>query len=117
LGAFKNLTSDQDPLYLVLYGGTLGKTGEEQKAREVYERLVKRKSGGEYISPMMLASLAVQLGFQDEALKHLEDSIIERNDFLPYLEIAPEFESLRGDKRFKDIVKRVGDRSASHESS
>ena len=107
LEAFKNLTSDKDPLYLVIHSGTLAKTGEEEKAREVFQELTKRKSDGEYISPMMLASLAATLGDKDEVIEYLEESIKERNDFLPYLGIAPDFKNMRDDKRFKDIVKRV----------
>lgn len=110
LAAYKNLTSDKDPLYLLLYGGTLAKTGKEIKAREIFQELIKRRSGSEYISPMMLASLASVLGDKDQAIKYLEESLKERNDFLPYLEIAPEFKGIRNDQAFKDIVKRVAAR-------
>ena len=110
LDAFRNLTSEKDPLYLVLYGGTLAKTGKKRKAREVFQNLVERKIEGEYISPMMLASMASVLDNKDEVIKYLEESFNERNDFLPYLEIAPEFKNVLDDRRFKDIVKRVAER-------
>ena len=47
---------------------------------------------------------------KDEVIKYLEESFNERNDFLPYLEIAPEFKNVLDDRRFKDIVKRVAER-------
>jgi len=57
--------------------------------------------------PTMVASVYLLLGDKDEAFKWLEKGFIERDGFLVGLNL-PEFQSLRGDPRFGDLVRRVG---------
>ena len=57
--------------------------------------------------PTMVANVYRILGDKDEAFKWLERGFVERDGFLVGLNVA-EFDSIRGDPRFDDLVRRVG---------
>jgi hypothetical protein len=44
---------------------------------------------------------------KDDAFLWLERLREERNEWLTWLDIAPELDSLRADKRFADLLRRV----------
>jgi len=50
----------------------------------------------------------VGLGDNDEAFVWLERAYQEQSNFLKYIKVSPIFDSLRGDPRFQDLVRRVG---------
>ena len=61
-----------------------------------------------YISPMVFAGLYAVLGNTDQAFAWLEKAYQERSAKLLDLKVDPDFDSLRGDPRFGDLVRRVG---------
>jgi serine/threonine protein kinase/tetratricopeptide (TPR) repeat protein len=83
-----------------------------RKARENLSRktleLMIPAAEEQYISPMAFAVLYTDLGEKDKAFEWLEKSFEERNAWLPFLKADPQFESLRSDPRFKDLVRRIG---------
>jgi eukaryotic-like serine/threonine-protein kinase len=62
---------------------------------------------GNPVSPTMIAVIYVHLGDKDSAMKWLERGYAERDGFLVSLK-DPEWDSLRSDPRFKDLVRRMG---------
>jgi hypothetical protein len=48
------------------------------------------------------------LGSQARVFQLLEQLYEERNDWLVWLKVSPELQSLRNDSRFKDFLRRVG---------
>lgn len=94
--------SPTDQIYL---GATYAKAGERMKAREILKRLQTSK---EYISPMELAVLCVALGEREQAFAALEKAYGAHDLQLQYLVIEEGFDSLRGDSRFVDLLRRVG---------
>ncbi len=107
LEAMKNLSSEDNPIYQILNGMTLAKTGEKKEAEKVYKKLVARSKSGEYISPIFISVLAAGLGDDDGALDWLEVAYREHNDYMHYLELEPVFQSLHDNERFKNLVERV----------
>jgi TolB-like protein/Tfp pilus assembly protein PilF len=61
-----------------------------------------------YISPMVFAGLNATLGNEDEAFAWLEKAYAERSSKLLDLKLDPDFDSLRGDARYTDLVRRIG---------
>jgi serine/threonine-protein kinase len=55
-----------------------------------------------------LASLNAQVGNKDKAFEYLEKAYQRREWVVSYLQVAPDLDSLRGDPRFDDMLKRVG---------
>lgn len=66
----------------------------------------KAKTG--YVSPTIFALHYTLLGKKDEAIVWLERAYDERHPFLVQLKIDPEFDSLRDDPRFQDLLRRIG---------
>jgi tetratricopeptide (TPR) repeat protein len=58
--------------------------------------------------PMQLALLHGEAGNLDEAFRHLDAAIAQRDPSLVHLAVAPQWDSLRGDSRFMDRLRRMG---------
>ena len=61
-----------------------------------------------YTSPLGLAIIYSQLGDKDKAFANLEIAYRERDEEMTNLAIEPQFDSLRSDPRFSDLIRRVG---------
>jgi hypothetical protein len=48
------------------------------------------------------------LGRKDEAFAWLEEAYSNRDPWLPFLAVHPEFDRLHGDPRFDALVRRIG---------
>lgn len=68
---------------------------------------LKELSNQRYVSPYHTACIYAGLGNKDQAFEWLERSIEERASFIPLLKFDPVMEDLRGDPRFKDLLKRM----------
>ncbi len=66
------------------------------------------KAKTEYVSPAEFVVPNTLLGQKDEAFAWLEKTQDERNPFIVHLKMNPVFDSLRGDPRFDELVRRVG---------
>jgi serine/threonine protein kinase/tetratricopeptide (TPR) repeat protein len=81
--------------------------GETGKARRVLEEIeVNRKPDG--TSSFGIAATHACLGEKDVAFEWLERAFHERAPFLIFLKVSQQFDNLRGDPRFDDLVKRIG---------
>ena len=61
-----------------------------------------------YTSPTVFASLYSLLGDKDQAFRWLEKAYEERSSKLLELELDPDFDSLHGDPRYDNLLRRVG---------
>jgi tetratricopeptide (TPR) repeat protein len=75
---------------------------ERNQLKELREAVAK----GEKRNALWAAHLAAQLGEKDLALKWLETACTERLPFCVFINIYPDFDTLRQDPRFADIVRR-----------
>ena len=56
----------------------------------------------------LIAAVYAALGERDPAFQWLEQAYTEHETFLPWCNVDPEFDTLRGDPRFADLIRRVG---------
>ena len=85
----------------VAYAGA----GERVRAQAILKRLQTSK---EYVSPGQLAVLYGNLGEREQAFASLEKAYQEHDLQLQYLGMSTEFDPLRSDPRFQDLLRRVG---------
>jgi|SRR5215471_13439023 len=66
-----------------------------------------QRAAGAYTNPLEDAWLQAQLGNTDLALQALEKAFAEGED-MNFLNFEPEWDPIRSDPRFQDLVHRVG---------
>ena len=85
--------------------------GYERTMRVLYQLEIEelqRQAKQHYVSPMFFADLYALLEEKDQALAWLEKAYQERSSKLIDLQVDPDFDSLRSDPRFQELVRRVG---------
>jgi TolB-like protein/Flp pilus assembly protein TadD len=93
------------PLMVAALAGIYGAAGRRDEALKELDALTL---GGREVLPYALSLAYARLGDKDRALALLEEAFEERNTHLHDLNIDPEFDPLRSDPRFIDLVRRVG---------
>jgi Tfp pilus assembly protein PilF len=88
-------------------GHAYAASGEKGAARQVLNGLKGPPEGG-YVSPYYLAIIYIALEDKDQALAWLERAYEKRSGWLAYLKVEPMFDSLRSDRRFTDLLRRIG---------
>ena len=61
------------------------------------------------LSSSIAARFLAELGEKDKALAELNKAYENHEYFLVWLKVDPRLDSLRSDRRFEDLVRRVGD--------
>ena len=95
------MTADAD------LGLTYAAAGRESDAKAIYQELLAR-SQREYVQGSILAQLAAALGNLDEAFALLNRAYEERDLRLIFIGAWPDYDPLRQDPRFDDLMRRVG---------
>src|SRR6266550_5986051 len=89
--------------YLVYLYAAFGKRAEaSDKIKELEEKYTRKEAIGQYI-----AAVYVGLGDKDKAFEWLEKDFQARNGKLGEIRWQIQFEPLRDDPRFKDLIKRI----------
>jgi serine/threonine-protein kinase len=99
--------SSRHPWAVVDLGLTYAAAGRMADAKTIYDELVQR-ARSEYVQGSVLAPLAAALGKTDEAFALLEESYEERDARLIFLGVYPDYDPLRKDPRFPDLMMRMG---------
>jgi tetratricopeptide (TPR) repeat protein len=98
--------SKRAPGFLITLGESYIKLGKLAEAhaivKELEEKYAKREASAGFI-----AWLYAGLGEKEKVFPWLEKALKDNNGNLDRLEEAPEFEFLRGDPRFKDLLRRM----------
>lgn len=81
-----------------------GRRTEALKIRDELRDVATKR----YVSPYDMAILHVGLGEYDQAFTWLEKSYAERERWMVTLKVAPALDPLRSDRRFADLMRRVG---------
>jgi serine/threonine-protein kinase len=76
--------------------------GNEEEARAILARPFPRSD------PLRRAQVHVALGEVERALELLEDGIRTRSPYLGELNVEPQWDPIREDPRFREILRRVG---------
>jgi TolB-like protein/Tfp pilus assembly protein PilF len=96
---------EASPSTHISLGVAYARGGAREKAQAILKRLQTTK---EYVSPGELAVLHLSLGDKEEALALLKKAYEAHDLQLQYLKVDPQYDSLRSDPRFADIMRRVG---------
>ncbi len=70
--------------------------------------ILKQASQEQDVSPMAFATIYANLGQKDDAFAWLEKAYEIRTTWLATISTDPQFENLRSDPRFKDLLRRIG---------
>ena len=83
---------------------------ESQKKHEANEMLneLNELAKRQYVSAYEVATIYVALGNNEQAFQLLEKGYAEHSFHLVYLNVSPQFKSIRSDRRFQNLVQRVG---------
>jgi TolB-like protein len=68
---------------------------------------VEKHKPNSTVNHRKLAALYSQLGKRDEAFSHLAAAIDERDPFIIWLKIEPQYDSLRSDPRYRELLLRL----------
>jgi TolB-like protein/DNA-binding winged helix-turn-helix (wHTH) protein/Flp pilus assembly protein TadD len=100
------LVSDRSSEMLAQLALVSGRAGLADRARALLAELQTR-SRGEHVSPFAFALVHVGLGERAAAIEALEGAYREREWYLCVLKTEPTFDPLRGDPRFRELLRRV----------
>ncbi len=89
----------------IYLGAAYARSGDRARARAILERLTTSQS---YVSPGELAILYAAVGDNARAFTSLERAFDTQDVQLMFLGVDPAFDSLRGDPRFVDLLRRIG---------
>ena len=78
------------------------------KRSEALALLQKLKTTRDYVSPAELSILCVALGNKEEALDLLGKAYEAHDLQLRHLKVDPNYDGLRAEPRFQDLIRRVG---------
>ena len=84
-------------------GRAYGLSGRKREAREVLRELEAAA-----VSPYRIATVHLALGDVAATFEWLQRAYRERDHWMVWLKVDPMLESLRGDRRYQTLVKKVG---------
>ena len=94
------------PYLLAALGHAYATSGEREPALSVINELHER-SQKEYISPYLFAIVYLGLSDRDQTFIWLNKAFDDRSFFLLWLNVEPSFDTVRSDKRFTDLLRRI----------
>jgi TolB-like protein/DNA-binding winged helix-turn-helix (wHTH) protein/Flp pilus assembly protein TadD len=99
--------SDRSPGVISALVWAYARTGRRPDALRLLGELKKRQQTG-YVPAGAFVNAYLGLGDKDEAFAWFERAYREQSNILQYIKIFPIFDSVRGDPRFQDLIRRVG---------
>ncbi len=97
----------RSPSLVGFLAATLARVGEREEARTLLEELLQRPRE-RYVDAYVIAMVYWALGEEQQALDWLERAYEERSQLLASSVSRPEWDGLRDDPRFADLVRRMG---------
>jgi len=87
--------------------GVLGKLGRLREARSAIQRLIAMRTR-EYLDAVLIAAPYAFLGERDRALAWLDTAYADRSATLLSLPYMQPFDGMRGDSRFRALLRKIG---------
>lgn len=91
---------------VVVLGYAYAKQGKRTEAEQQIS-LIQELGKTRYVRPYYVAFIYAALGDKDKAFAELERSFAERDCYLIRIAVDPALDPLRGDPRFKSLIKRM----------
>jgi len=98
--------SDRSPAVLGLLARAYARGGHRAEALQVVDELRRRGQKG-YVPPAAFVNAYLGLGDTEQAFAWLEKAADERSNMMQFLKVHPFFDSLRGDPRFAEFLRRA----------
>jgi eukaryotic-like serine/threonine-protein kinase len=86
---------------------TYARLGNREKAREILNNLLLQRKN-RYIDPFRIATIYAVLEDKDKAFEWLNKSTNEFSPRISYIQCFPEFEPIRNDRRYIELLKKLG---------
>jgi DNA-binding winged helix-turn-helix (wHTH) protein/TolB-like protein len=83
------------------------KAGKRSQAQKVLDELIQRAKR-KYVSPFFIAAVYISLGEKKQGLEWLEKAYEERSELLVFIKVAPNFDGIRAEPEFVEVMKRIG---------
>lgn len=99
--------SGGSPIMGAALAHTLAEAGRAADARQILDDLTEL-ARQKYVAPYFFAGIYIGLGDHDRAVEYLERAYEEHSHWLIYLHIDPGVDDLRDNRRFQDLLRRVG---------
>jgi len=101
------LGTDRNPAVMGMLVGAYAHAGRRREALRLVDELNRRQQTG-YVAPTPFVDAYLGLGDNEQALAWLERAYHEQSNILQLIKVYPNFDPLRSDPRFVDLVHRVG---------
>jgi TolB-like protein/Flp pilus assembly protein TadD len=99
--------SGGSPLMKAALGRAYAKSQKKHEANEMLNEL-NELSKQHYVSAYEVATIYVALGNNQQAFQLLEEAYAEHSFHLVYLNVSPQFKPVSSDRRFQNLVQRIG---------
>ena len=93
--------------FVGVLGWSYGIAGKKDQARELLAELEERSEKG-FVSSFWVAVIYMSLGEIDKSFEWFYQAFDERDSNLIYITVTPPFDAIRGDPRFKKLLKKMG---------
>jgi tetratricopeptide (TPR) repeat protein len=93
-------------LFLVELGSSYAVAGMRSDALDILDQLHELR-GHKYVMPVWVARIHTGLRECDEAFRWLDTALAERSSWLAYVNVYPDWEYLRSDPRFQNLLDRM----------
>jgi TolB-like protein/DNA-binding winged helix-turn-helix (wHTH) protein/Tfp pilus assembly protein PilF len=101
-----NRLSSEDALGIGQLASIYARAGRRKDAMRLVDQLMERRRH-EYVSPMSIAQAYVGLGDKDRAFEWLNRALEDRSGRLLNVPFQPNFDVLRSDPRFGELMRRM----------
>ena len=96
-----------DPQRVMQLKASLAKSGAKGYWKRTLENY-RESAKSNYVPSVLVAEACVRVGDKECAFEWLKRGFEERDDLMINLKVEPVFDSLHSDRRFQDLVRRVG---------
>jgi eukaryotic-like serine/threonine-protein kinase len=103
----KALGPDREPYVMGVLVRAYAHAGRRREALRLVDELKRQQQTG-YIAPGPFVDAYLGIGDNEQALAWLEQAYQEQSNILQLIKVYPNFDPLRSDPRFVDLVHRVG---------
>jgi TolB-like protein/DNA-binding winged helix-turn-helix (wHTH) protein/Flp pilus assembly protein TadD len=99
--------SERAPGALGMLGLAYGLAGRKAEATKILNELLELNKT-RYVTPAALVNVYLGLGDKEQAFVWLEKAYAERSNYIAYLKVFPILDPIRSDRRFTDLINKVG---------